>query len=323
MTQVETARGPVAADQLGKVLIHEHVFLMNMEYTLNYRPDFFTEETLDAAAARLNAIKALGYDTIVDLTVLGLGRHVPSLIAVAERAGVNMILSTGIYTFDAVPGPFEFHGPGLMVDAPEPMVDLFVRDITVGMAGTGVKAGMLKCAIEAAGLRPGVERTMRAVAQAHVATGTPITVHTAPKEHTGLEVQRVLAEEGADLSRVVIGHCGDTDDLDYLMRLADKGSLLGMDRFGIDFTLTTQARVDTIAEMVRRGYGDRMAMSHDCCIGWSDYFPSFDDYRRAMPNHHLHHIHDDVLPMLREAGVSEAQIDAMFVDNPRRLVGGG
>ena len=152
MRNVETARGPVAADQLGKVLIHEHVFLMNIEYTLNYRPDFFTEETLDAAAARLNAIKALGYDTIVDLTVLGLGRHVPSLIAVAERTGVNMILSTGVYTFDAVPGPFEFHGPGLMVDEPEPMVELFVRDITVGMAGTGVKAGMLKCAIEAAGL---------------------------------------------------------------------------------------------------------------------------------------------------------------------------
>jgi len=210
----------------------------------------------------------------------------------------------------------------LMVDAPEPMVDLFVRDITVGMAGTGVKAGMLKCAIEAAGLRPGVERTMRAVAQAHVATGTPITVHTVPKEHTGIEVQRVLAEEGADLSRVVIGHCGDTGDLDYLMRLADKGSLLGMDRFGIDFTPTTQARVDTISEMVRRGYGDRMALSHDCCIGWSDYFPRFDDYRRVMPNHHLHHIHDDVLPMLREAGVTDAQIEAMFVDNPRRLFGG-
>lgn len=319
---IETATGPIAPESLGKVLIHEHVFLMNMEYTLNYRPDFFTEETLNAAAERLNAIKALGYDTVVDLTVLGLGRHVPSLIAVAERTGVNLILSTGVYTFDAVPGPFEFHGPGLMVDGPEPMVDLFVRDITVGMAGTGVKAGMLKCAIEAAGLRPGVERTMRAVAQAHVACRTPITVHTAPQEHTGLEVQRVLAEEGVDLSRVVIGHCGDTGDVDYLMRLADRGSLLGMDRFGIDFTLTTKARVDTIAELVRRGYGDRLALSHDCCVGWSDYFPRFEDYQRAMPNHHLHHIHDGVLPLLREAGVSEAQIEAMFVDNPRRLLGG-
>lgn len=322
MTTVQTARGPVAASQLGKVLIHEHVFLMDMEYTLNYRPDFFTEETLNAAAARLNEIKALGYDTIVDLTVLGLGRHVPSLLAVAERCEVNMILSTGVYTFDAVPGPFEFHGPGLLLDAPEPMVDLFVRDITVGMAGTTAKAGMLKCAIEAAGLRPGVERTMRAVAQAHVATGTPITVHTALREQTGLEVQRVLAEEGVDLSRVVIGHCGDTTDVDYLLRLAEKGSLLGMDRFGLDFGITTQQRVDTIAALVRRGHTSQLALSHDCCIGWSDYFPRFEDYRRTMPNHQLRHIHDDVLPMLREAGVGEAEIEAMFVDNPRRLFGG-
>ena len=322
MTQVQTARGPVAAESLGKVLIHEHVFLMDMEYTLNYRPDFFTDETIDNAAARLNEIKALGYDTIVDLTVLGLGRHVPSLLAVAERTEVNMVLSTGLYTFDAVPGPFEFHGPGLLLDAPEPMVDLFVRDITVGMAGTSARAGMLKCAIEAAGLRPGVERAMRAVARAHVETGTPITVHTAPREHTGLEVQRVFEEEGVDLTRVVIGHCGDTTDVDYLARLADKGSLLGMDRFGVDFGITTQQRVDTIAQMVRRGYASQLALSHDCCIGWSDYFPRFEDYRQAMPNHQLRHIHDDVLPMLREAGVGEADIDAMFTANPRRLFGG-
>ncbi|PLK26929.1 phosphotriesterase [Novosphingobium sp. TH158] len=322
MATVQTARGPVDAASLGKVLIHEHVFLMDMEYTLNYRPDFFTEETIDSAAARLNEIKALGYDTIVDLTVLGLGRHVPSLLAVAERTGVNMILSTGLYTFDAVPGPFEFHGPGLLLDAPEPMVDLFVRDITVGMAGTAAKAGMLKCAIDKQGLRPGVERAMRAVAQAHRATSTPITVHTAPKEHTGLEVQRVLAEEGADLSRVVIGHCGDTTDVNYLLRLAEKGSLLGMDRFGVDFAITTQDRVDTIVELVRRGHAGQLALSHDCCIGWSDFFPRFDDYRRAMPNHHLRHIHDDVLPLLREAGVSEAQIEAMFTANPLRLFAG-
>lgn len=322
MTAIETARGAVDASQLGKVLIHEHVFLMDMEYTLNYRPDFFTEETIAGAVARLDAIKALGYDTIVDLTVLGLGRHVPSLLAVAERTQVNLILSTGLYTFDAVPGPFEFHGPGLLLDGPEPMIDLFVKDITVGMAGTRARAGMLKCAIDKAGLRPGVERAMRAVAQANRMTGVPITVHTAPQQHTGLEVQRVLAEEGADLARTVIGHCGDTSDIDYLMRLADRGSLLGMDRFGLDFAITTRERVDTIAELVRRGYGDRLALSHDCCIGWSDFFPRFEDYRQAMPNHHLRHIHDDVLPMLREAGVSEAQIEAMFVANPLRLFGG-
>lgn len=146
-----------------------------------------------------------------------------------------------------------------------------------------------------------------------------MTVHTASRQRTGLEVQRVLGEEGVDLAGVVIGHCGDTHDLDYLMRLADKGSLLGMDRFGIDFAIGPEVRVATIAAMVKRGYVDPLALSHDCCVGWSDFFPSMDDYARAMPNHHLRHIHDDVLPMLREAGVSEAELDQMFVANPRRL----
>ena len=319
---VETARGPIAASELGRTLVHEHVFLMDMEYTTNYRPDFFTPETIAKAAARLNALIEVGIDTIIDLTVLGLGRHIPSLLAVAQQTPINIVLSTGLYTFDALPGPFQYHGPGLILDRPEPMVDLFVRDIAEGMGGTAIKAGMLKCAIDKPGLTPGVERAMRAVAQAGQQTGTPITVHTAPLQHTGLEVQRVLAEEGADLARVVIGHCGDTTDIDYLMRLADRGSLLGMDRFGLDFTITTQARVDTIAAMVKRGYASQLTLSHDCCIGWSDYFPDMADYARAMPNHHLRHIHDDVLPMLRQAGVGEADIEAMFVANPQRLFAG-
>ena len=165
--------------------------------------------------------------------------------------------------------------------------------------------------------KPGVERVMRAVAQAHLRTGAPITVHTAPQAQTGLIVQQVLSEEGVDLEDVIIGHCGDTDDLDYLMKLADRGSILGMDRFGINFTITPQQRVKTIAEMVRRGYAAQLTLSHDCCC-WSDYFPTVEDYNRAMPDHHYLHIHQEIIPALRDAGVGEADLDRMFVENPRR-----
>jgi phosphotriesterase-related protein len=317
MSQLETLRGPIDTSALGRVLIHEHIFLMNMEYTQNYRPDFFEERTIAAAATRLNALKAAGVDSIIDLTVLGLGRHVPSLAQVAARTELNIIASTGAYTFDEVPAPFAFHGPGLLHDAPEPMTAHFVRDIQQGMAGTPLKAGELKCAIDTPGLRPGVERVMRAVARAHRMTGVPITVHTAPQAQTGLIVQRVLAEEGVNLEDVVIGHCGDTTDIDYLMRLADQGSILGMDRFGIHFAITTAQRVATIVQMVKRGYIDHLTLSHDCCC-WSDFFPSVEAYHRAMPDHHYLHIHQQVLPALLEAGVSQAQIDKMFIDNPRR-----
>jgi phosphotriesterase-related protein len=317
MSQVQTIRGPVEVSALGRVLVHEHVFLMNTEYTLNYRPDFFEEETVTRAAARLNALKASGVDTIIDLTVLGLGRHIPSLAKVAAKTDLNIIISTGVYTFDEVPGPFGFYGPGLLHDAPEPMVEHFVRDIREGVAGTGIRAGELKCAIDMPGLKPGVERVMRAVAQAHRATGVPITVHTAPQAQTGLVVQQVLAEEGVNLEDVIIGHCGDSADVDYLMKLADRGSILGMDRFGINFTITPQQRVKTIAEMVRRGYADHLTLSHDCCC-WSDFFPTVEDYSRAMPDHHYLHIHQEIIPALLEAGVSQDDLDKMFVDNPRR-----
>ncbi len=317
MAQVETLRGPIDTNALGRVLIHEHVFLMDMEYTFNYRPDFFEEATISRAAARLNALKAAGIDTIIDLTVLGLGRHVPSLVKVAAQTGLNIIISTGAYTFNDAPAPFQFYGPGLLCDAPEPMIDHFLRDITEGVPGTGIKAGELKCAIDEPGLTPGVERVMRAVARTHVMTGTPITVHTAPLKETGLIVQRVLSEEGVNLEDVVIGHCGDTSDIDYLMKLADKGSILGMDRFGVNFTVTTQQRVKTIAEMVKRGYAGQLTLSHDCCC-WSDFFPNVEEYGKAMPDHHYLHIHNDVIPALLEAGVTQGQIDQMFIDNPRR-----
>jgi phosphotriesterase-related protein len=140
---------------------------------------------------------------------------------------------------------------------PEPMVDLFVKDIRDGIAGTAVKAAFRKCAIEEQSLTSGVERMMRAAGQAHVETGIPITVHTNPHTHSGLVAQKVLAEEGADLTKVVIGHSGDTNDLAYLRALADAGSYLGMDRFGLDVLLPFEQRVNTIAKLAKLGYAER------------------------------------------------------------------
>jgi phosphotriesterase-related protein len=210
----------------------------------------------------------------------------------------------------------------LLKDVPEePMVAHFVKDITEGIAGTGIKAGMLKCAIDEPGLKPGVERVMRAIAKTNRITGTPITVHTAPLQETGLIVQQILTEEGVDLQDVVIGHCGDTTDIDYLMKIAGKGSILGMDRFGVEFVISMDQRVATIAEMVRRGFADQLTLSHDCCA-WSDFFPEVADYHAAMPRHNYMHIHQDVVPALLEAGVSQRDINKMFIDNPRRYFEG-
>ncbi|MCV7315574.1 phosphotriesterase [Mycolicibacillus parakoreensis] len=319
MTAVDTVRGPVDSADLGPTLMHEHVFILGTEIRANY-PDFpspWDEEARIAdAVAKLTACRARGVETIVDPTVIGLGRYLPRIQRVNDQVAINIVAATGIYTYNDVPFQFHYLGPGNVVDMPEPMVELFVRDIREGIADTGVKAAFLKCAIEVPGLTPGVERVMRAVGQAHVATGAPITVHTNPHTESGLVAQRVLAEEGVDLTKVVIGHSGDTTDLDYLRRLADAGSYLGMDRFGVDLLCSFEDRVDTVAELARLGYAEKMVLSHDasCFIDW------FTEEGRtaAMPNWNFTHISDDVLPALRQRGVTDDQITTMLVTNPRR-----
>lgn len=316
MAEVQTVRGPVDSSELGTVLMHEHVFVLNEEIRQNY-PDYWDEETRVAdAVSKLRDVRSRGIDTIVDPTVIGLGRYIPRVQRINEQVDINIVPATGIYTYNDVPFAFHFRGPGKLFDEPEPMTELFVDDINDGIAGTGVKAGLLKCAIEENGLTPGVERVMRAVGQAHVQTGIPITVHTNVHNHSGLTAQRVLREEGADLDKVVIGHSGDSTDMDYLCAIADGGSLLGMDRFGLDVLLPFEQRVDTVVELVRRGYAERMVLSQDasCFIDW---FPQ-QKQAEAVPNWHYTHISDDVLPALRERGVDENAITTMLVDNPRR-----
>ena len=321
MATVETLRGPVDVEDLGPTLMHEHVFVLNTEFVQNYGEGAWWDEDAQVAGAieKLNSLAARGIKTIVDPTVVGLGRYIPRLQRIATEVNLNIIVATGLYTYGDLPFPYASRGPGATIPMDEPMVGDFTRDITDGIAGTGVKAAFLKCAVEHADMTRGVERALRAVAQTHVATGAPITVHTSAREKTADPAVAILQEEGVDMAKVVIGHAGDSSDLDYLMRLADTGAILGMDRFGIDAVATTDARVATIVALAERGYADRMVLSHDasCFIDW--FAPDPNAMRDAfLPNWHYEHISNDVLPMLRERGVSDAQIDQMLVENPRR-----
>jgi len=197
------------------------------------------------------------------------------------------------------------------------MTEMFVRDIKEGIAGTGVRAGILKCATDEPGVTKDVERILRAVAQAHRRTGVPISTHAYARKRVGLEQQRIFREEGVDLSRVIIGHSGDTTDLAYLAELIANGSYIGMDRFGIDNILPFEDRVTTVAEMCKRGHAGKMVLSHDAAC-YNHWLPE-----RALPamlsRWHYLHIHNDVLPALRGKGVSDQQLQAMLVENPHRI----
>jgi len=321
MVMVPTVRGEVDSATLGTTLMHEHVFVLTTDVQQNYPDEWDEEKRVADAVARLTELKGLGVDTIVDPTVVGLGRFIPRIQRVNEQVDLNIVVATGVYTYESVPNFFRFRGPALDPSWPDPMVDLFVRDLTVGIAGTGVRAGLLKCAIDHEGMTPGVERVLRAVGVAHLQTGAPVMVHTHPGTKRGLEVAELLRGLGVAPDRVQLAHSGDSTDVDHLSELAEAGFLLGMDRFGLETTLPTADRVATVAELVRRGFAERMILSHDaaCYMDWVD--PTIS--AAALPNWNYRHIHDTVLPALAEQGVTAEQITTMMVDNPRRFFDGG
>jgi phosphotriesterase-related protein len=323
MAQINTALGPISPEQLGRTLMHEHIFVTSPEIEkwpagegVDPCEEWDEETQVANAVEKLRELKRSGIDSVLDLTVIGLGRNTRRLLRVAQAVPeINVILATGLYTYDVLPFFFRFRGPDTLSGGPEIMTEMWVRDIERGIANTGVHPAILKCATDLDGLTLGVERVLRSVAQAHRRTGISINTHTPiPPEPWGLEQQRVLREEGVDLSRCVIGHGGGTQNLDYLQQLMDAGSIIGMDRFGLD-TFSFDETVGVVVELCQRGYADRMVLSHDAAC-YNDWFPV--EMLDSLPNWRWTHISHDVLPALRKAGLSEAQIDQMLVDNPRR-----
>ncbi|HVA06539.1 MAG TPA: hypothetical protein VNG12_07370 [Acidimicrobiales bacterium] len=320
MSQVNTVQGPIDGTALGSTLMHEHIFVLSPE--IEKTTDEWDEAAQQArAVAKLQELKRHGVDTLVDLTVIGLGRSIPRIKAISDVVpDINIVVASGVYTYNDVPMFFHFRGPGTILGGSEPMVEVFIREIEEGIGDTGIKAGILKCASDRPGITPGVERVLRAVAQAHRATGVPITTHTpTPPEPWGLQQQRIFREEGVDLSRVVIGHSGGTLNTDYHLELIENGSYVGFDHFGV-FGFTVEERVDAVVRLCDRGYAERIVLSHDamCFVDW---FPR--SMMDAAKEWRWTHIPEDVLPAMRARGVSQADIDKMMIENPRTILEGG
>lgn len=316
---IQTYGGPRRPEELGPTLIHEHIFVRNPELELSLSFAEWDERAMvDRAVETLVALHGLGIRTVVDLTVPGLGRDVHLVGRVAERAPVNLIAATGWYSTHGLPPYFEFNGPGRVVDGPDPLTEMFVGDIEQGIGGTRVRAGMIKVASGPEGLTGDGQRVMIAAAIAHQQTGVAITTHSHPASRNGLEQQAFLSAHGVALDRVVIGHSGDSEDLDYLRELMDNGSTIGMDRFGMEQVLDDDRRVRTVLALLEGGYAERMVLSHDAAVYSHVTPPSW--RAKSAPNWHMENLSRQVLPRLRQAGVAPAELDQMLVDNPRRLL---
>src|SRR6266480_1123076 len=307
-TTVETALGPIGTTELGPTLMHEHIVTRSPGVHENWPHLFDRDAILGIAERKMADLYGRGIRAIVDLTTVDLGRDVDLIAAVARRSRVHVIVATGVWRMPQ--RYFGAHG----VDA---VAELFIRDIIRGIGTSGVKAAIIKCATDAEGVTPVIENILRASARAQKATGVPISTHTWAAGRVGETQQAIFAQEGVDLSRVIIGHSGDSDDLKYLRGLMERGSTIGMDRFGLENSLPTEKRVEVVARLCTEGYAGKMVLSHDANC-WSDML-SEESKRRTRPQWHYNHISDDILPALRKAGVSEDQIDQMLVRNPRAI----
>ena len=324
MAEVETVTGPIDAAELGTTLIHEHLLgrdeAVHAQWpdagTVKDEPPYAVEAGGEYAVA-VECARGLverGVRTICDPTAMFLGRDVRFMRRVAEETGLQVIPCTGIYTYDYLPVFF------VARDA-DAIADLFVGDIEHGIQGTEIRAAFIKCAADEPGVTENIEKVHRAAARASVRTGAPIMAHSRPANQTAFRQIEIFEEEGVDLGRVQIAHTGDTDDLDYIERVLEKGVFIGMDRYGLEFFLPFERRQATVLALLERGHGDRMFISADYCATLDWYPPATAEQLLAaglVKEWNMNIVPDKVLPGLREGGMTAEQERAMMVENAPR-----
>ncbi|MBC7761156.1 MAG: phosphotriesterase [Candidatus Saccharibacteria bacterium] len=319
---VATATGTIPASNLGATSMHEHVFTLNAELRDNYPWD--EERVVAAAVSQLSDLRARGISTIVDLTVYGLGRDLPRVARISCESGMQIVVATGIYTFRDLPTYFrlnEMVSPGFIAD-------FFVREVEEGIGG--VHPAIFKLATDTHGVTEDVETVIRAVARAHRRTGVPISTHAHAATRQGLAQQHILDEEGVDLRRVVIGHVGDVADLDYAEAVLTRGSFIGLDRFGISIdgmhaeaAAPVDGRIAIAVELCRRGYASQLVMGHDTNVESDSVTRKQRAQMPGLRDWHFTYISDVVVPAMRAGGVTQAEIDQILIDNPRRILAHG
>ncbi|MGI9591391.1 MAG: phosphotriesterase family protein [Myxococcota bacterium] len=319
---VQTVTGPVAPEVLGRTLMHEHLWIAYPGHEVDWlHPGPSRRERVERCVERIEEMKALGVSSMLDPCPMDLGRDVELMAEVAQRTRFQLVCATGLYKeAEGATAYWKFKMAfGSVVGA---MAELFIKELTEGVADTGIRAGIIKVGTGHGTLTEYERAVFAAAALASRETGAPITTHTYGGRFCD-DQQDFLVGEGVPAHRIVIGHSCGSSDLDYHLKIARGGSYLGFDRFGLDVIHPDEERVAALARLVRAGFGAQAVVSHDSVWCWAGA-PIPDPAVQAQmeklwnPSHFLTRI----APRLLEAGVSEAQIEAFLVDNPRRFFAG-
>lgn len=309
--KVNTVLGPIDTKKLGKTLMHEHILCANWTARMSY-PDWFNrKELIDMAVSMLKRLKDCGFDTIVDGTPPALGRDVSVLKEVSEKAEINIIASTGFYWYEEV----------WEVDKDiDRMAKRLVNEVEKGIQGTECKAGIIKCATDRYGLSEKNRHLLRIAAKVYQETGLPVYTHTSIQNKVAPAQQEYLMELGIDPKHMVIGHLGDTDDVDFIENILKKGSYAGLDRFGLDWIFPDEKRIKTLAELVRRGWREKLVLSHDCSVFIDEFDNEWEERKKEDLNtlrFQYTHLQQRVVPQLLEEGLTQEDVDILFRQVPR------
>ncbi len=307
--------GPIRRADLGQTLIHEHITTADWSMRHAFGDRFFDRDVvIDRAAGQFSRAGSCGVQTVVDGTPVNMGRDVALIREVARRTGLNFVVSSGFYYQDEVYLAWR--------DEAE-IRDLLEVECTDGIADTGILPGMMKVACADDGVTDILGKVFRAAGTVSARYGLPVFCHHHPAVRNGAEILDLFEERGVAPHRIVLGHSGDSGDIDYLERMLRRGCYLGMDRFGhCAVSRSLQDRVATIAALCERGFADRLVLSHDLAI----YFGVIGDWdsfaRRPAPEVDFTFIHESVIPALEAAGVDAATIRSMLVDNTADILAG-
>ncbi len=321
---VESVTGPIAADSLGKTLIHEHFVFgypgFQGDVTLG---PFKYEEALQTGIEVAEKVMAHGVKTVVDPTPNECGRNPSLLKGISEKTGLQIICSTGYYYEGEGATPY-FKFRQSLGTAEEEIYEMFMKELQEGIGETGIKPGVIKLASSKDTITEYEKMFFRAGARAQKETGAIILTHT--QEGTmGPEQAELLLSEGADPEKILIGHmCGNLD-IDYHKRTLDYGVSIALDRFGLQGMVGAPSdteRVSLLVGLLKEGYGDRIFLSHDTVNFWMGRPPVMpEQVEQLIANWTPVHLFEKILPMLKEEGISAEQIDRIFIENPMRLFG--
>ena len=323
MNFVNCITGPKNSGELGRTLMHEHFLFGYCGFQGDATLGGFDEEAYTKACVKaVSDARAYGIETIVDATTNECGRNVRFLKKISDLTGINIICSTGYY-FQAESSYAYWNFRKSFADIEQEIYDMMYTEVTKGIEGTDIKAGVIKLASSFNEITPMEEHFFKAAARVQHDTGVVIITHT-QQGTMGVQQADLLIANGASPEKIAIGHmCGSTD-IAYHEDVLKRGVYVNLDRFGLQgelfHTPTDEQRMDVIKALCDKGYGDKILLGHDSVnvnLGRPLVMTPF--MQEALKDSNIRTIGAKVLPGLKARGMSDDAIDALLTANPQRI----